>query len=375
MYSLVVLLAILSTLLLVYALRRNERHAWVFYVIVTTLMFYTHVVTVLVFGAHLLFGLLAWRHWPDRRRAMLLSAGALTLPYLPIAAWALRVVGGDVPTWQPSVSFVEAIRIIGIKLAANRSTIEIENRTAVIYALLATTGIVVLARRPNRRLITLLLALLVGVPAVGIYLVSIRNSVFSDRYAITALPAYLTLISAALTAGFRSRVVRPLSVLAMLVIVTLAWIPISEVNRSSAAEKEDWRSAYARVAERAEPDDVILLHPGYIVTTYTYYSQRDQRLQGHPVATIPSFNVNWLTREIMIDLLRIDIAPRTRFWLVQSPDRIPDEDPGNTLESWLDETGKVLYEETLNGVQITLYDLPERWWEPSASVVRYPPDG
>jgi hypothetical protein len=60
----------------------------------------------------------------------------------------------------------------------------------------------------------------------------------------------------------------------------------------------------------------------------------------------------------MIQMIREQAPNATRFWLVQSPDRVPPEDPDHTLERWLALTGTQLYEHEVTGVRVTLYQLP-----------------
>jgi uncharacterized membrane protein len=358
MYAILVLLALGSTLLLVEALLRNRPLWWAGYSIVTSLMFYTHVASVLVFVGQTLYVLASRRQWRGRERGWLAAAAVLTLPYVPIALWALRVVGGGVSTWQPDVGLWDAIHILGVKFAVNRSEPDIERRGAVLYALLATVGAIVWAcrRRPERWWLLLLGG--AATPVVGLYLVSLRQSVFSDRYAVVALPAYLLLVAAAVAWLTRERRLWPLGFLALTALLICAWTPLRDVNRSSQAEKEDWRSAYADVAARAQPGDVLLVHPGYLVTTHTYYAQREPRLAPYPVVTIPTFKVGWLSEPLMIQMIRAQAPNATRFWLVQSPDRVPPEDPDHTLERWLSTAGARLYEHEVTGVRVTLYQLP-----------------
>lgn len=357
MYTMVVLLALLSSLALVEALERNRPLLWAGYAIATTLMFYTHVATVLVFVAQAIYVLLARRAWRGREKGWLVAAAILTLPYVPVAFWASRVVGGSVTTWHTDVGLWGVIRVLGVKMAVNRADPAIEARGAFLYALLALGGVVVLAvrRRPERW--WLLLASLAGVPVIGIYLVSVRQSVFSDRYAIVALPAYLILVSAAVVWLMRGRVTWPVGVLGVFLLLVFAWGPIRDVNRSEAAQKEDWRSAYADLAERAEPGDAIIIHPGYLMTTYEYFRQREPRLDDYPVAAIPSFKVKWLDEPLMVQMLAEQLPGVTRVWLVQSPDRVPADDPDGTLERWLSSSGDVLYEHEVNGVKTTLFRL------------------
>jgi hypothetical protein len=138
------------------------------------------------------------------------------------------------------------------------------------------------------------------------------------------------------------------------------------VNLSTAAEKEDWRSAYALVANQAQPDDVILLHPGYMLTTYQYYSQREPRLEQYEVATIPTFRVNWLDERIMVEQIEKQVGHPERVWFVESPNRIPAEDPDLTLEGWLTEHSSTLLERQVNGVHITLFEVNWSEYEPSS---------
>ena len=103
------------------------------------------------------------------------------------------------------------------------------------------------------------------------------------------------------------------------------------------------------------------MHPGYLITTVEYFNEREPRLRGHTVVALPSFRAEWMTRALMIQLLHEQAGSATRFWLIQSPDRVDDQDPNHTLEGWLAQTGRVIYDERPNGVRVTLYELPPDW--------------
>lgn len=359
MYSLVVLLALASSACLAEALERNRRIWWAAYAIMTTLLFYTHVATVLVFVGQTAYVLATHRRWRGRERGWLVAAGVLTLPYVPIALWAMRVVGGGVQTWQPAVSLWDAVRILGVKFSVNRADTLVETRAALLYVALAVAGAVVLALRRDRQRWWLLLVALSAVPVVGLYLVSLRQSVFSDRYAIVALPAYLILVAAAVVWLIRQRLLWPVSLVVLFLLTSFAWGPLRDVNRSTVAQKEDWRSAYAWVADRAQPGDVLLLHPGYIITTFDYYSQREPRLQQYQVATIPSFSVRWLDEPLMVQMIRDQVGDSRRYWLIESSVRADVEDPDQRLAGWLERRGSLLESHEVNGVYIRLFELHE----------------
>jgi mannosyltransferase len=364
MYTMVVFLALASTWALVMALEKNHRWWWVGYAAVTTLMFYTHVATILVFGAQFLYAIATWRVWPERRRSWAIAIGVLTLPYAPIALWAMRVIGGQADTWHPAVRLWDALEIFAIKFAVDRYEDDIRIWASILYAVLAIGGIAGLAYWRRREKWWLLISLLVVVPIVGLWLVSLQQSVFSDRYGIVALPFYLTLVSGALGWMLRRQYAWPLAVLAMVLLVSFAWAPIRDVNRTESAEKEDWRSAYAWVADRQEPGDVLVVMPGYLITTWDYHQQRDPRLEDVHGFAMGSFTIDWFDESDMMHIMYEEAEGAERIWLVQSPDRAEIDDPDLHLETWLEADGKALADHEVNGVHVTLYELDEplsRW--------------
>jgi uncharacterized membrane protein len=357
MYALIVLLALLSSLLFVEALERNRPIWWAAYVVATTMMFYSHVVSVLVFVAQSLYAVLARRNWRGRERSWLIAAGLLTLPYIPIALWALDVVSGRAYAWQPDVGLWQMTRILATRLTVLRADTVVEDRGALLYAVLALGGIAALAARRARQRYWLLVTSLAVMPPLGLYLASLRQSVFQDRYAIVALPAWLLLVAAALAWLMRGRASWPLGAAAVFLLLAFAWGPLRDVNRSTAAQKEDWRSAYAEVADRSQPGDVYVIIPGYMTTALQYFNQRDPRLHGHVVATVPNVRDTGTTREELIASLQRQIGDATRVWLIKSPDRADPEDPDRYLESWLEQQGSVAFERVLNGAIVRLYVL------------------
>ena len=359
MYSMVVLLALASTYAFVAALETNRKLWWLAYVVSTSLMFYTHVATVLVFAAQSLYAVLSYRQWRGRERSWLIAAAALTVPYLPIAAWAIKVIGGQVVTWQPDVGLWDAIKIFGIKFAVNRYDMTDQIRAAILYAGLAVIGVVALGVMRRRHNWWLLFALLTIVPVLGLWVVSLRQSVFSDRYGIVALPAYLLLIAVAVTWMIRQRVVFPLGIAAMFLLLTFAWGPLRDVNRAQSAQKEDWRSAYAWIGDHAQPGDVILVEPGYMITTYDYFIQRQTGLSQYKALAIPTFRAEWFDQAAMVRMLHDQAGKATRFWLIQSPDRIGAEDPHAILATWLADHGQKLDDHVVNGAEIRLYQLAQ----------------
>ncbi len=364
MYTMVVALALASTWALVMALERNERWWWIGYAAVTTLMFYTHVATILVLGAQFLYAVATWRNWPERQRSWAIAIAVLTLPYVPIAIWATRVISGGADTWHPAVTLSAALETFAIKFAVDRYDDDIRLWASILYAVLAVAGIAGLAYWRRQERWWLLISLLVVVPIIGLWLVSLQQSVFSDRYGIVALPFYLILVAAALGWLLRRRYAWALAVLAMVMLVSFAWAPIRDVNRTESAEKEDWRSAYAWVADRHQPGDALVVMPGYLITTWDYHQQRDPRLQELHGFAMGSFTIDWFDESDMMHIMYEEAEGSERIWLVESPDRALADDPDLHLASRLQDEGQAVDEHEVNGVRVTLYELDEplsRW--------------
>ncbi len=365
MYSIAVLLTLLSTAFFIEALQRNERRWWIGYVIMMTLSFYFHVTTVLIFVAQSVFFVVTWRRWQGRHKAWLISVALLTLPYVPIALWAGRVVLNGANQWQPKVTLWQMTQIEATKFAVNRAKDLItEARGTRIYGLAAALGVLTMgiigwgserrSTRPDRRWV-LMFAMLVALPVLMFYVVTFKQPFFNDRYLIMALPLYLLLVAAGVR-GLESKV-WPLAPILSVGLIAFAWMPLRDINRSNLPQKEDWRGAYAYVLQRAQPNDLLLIDPGYLITTYDYYAEVDPGLSKLKVGTIPSFNVQGFDAHQMAGWVRRE-APGQRIWLIQNPDRVPGDDPNHELQKWLESGGPPQDHYVFDGVDVALYELP-----------------
>lgn len=370
MYSIAVLLTLLSTLFFIEALRRNGRWWWAAYVIAMSLSFYTHVTTVLIFVGQCAFFLITWRRWQGRHKSWLVAVALLTLPYLPIALWAGRVVLGAAHTWQAKVTLWQMIQIEGTKWAVNRDYVWMEIRGRLIYGCLAGLGLLggfLTARRreSNARWAALFTSLIV-LPVILFWILTFKQPLFNDRYLIMSLPAYLILV--ALGIRFLERRIWPLAIFAMVFVIAYAWVPLRDINRSSLPQKEDWRGAYSTLVAHAQSKDLIVIEPGYLVTTYDYYAEHIDSLGAVKITTIPYLTTPGFDAQQMAGMIR-KAAPGDRVWLVVSPDRIDGVDPQHQLQGWLQRGGKPLFNQVFNGVTIDLYKLPPKSDDPGPGQV------
>lgn len=371
MYALVVAATLASTLLLVLAVRDDARGRWIAYVIATTIALYLHVMAVLIVAAQAAWLLLRQRQaeTPGRRRWIALAA--LTLPYLPIALWELRFIFGRGATWHRPIGLRDFLLVSFSHFTSGiRAGQATEICALLLFGALAMLGALPLAWRHGTWPVpflalwprTTLLVGLVAVPMVIFFLVTLLHPLFADRYLIVVTPALILLVAGGLVA--LERLAWPVAVGTLALVLAVSWLPLREVNLALTAQKEDWRSAYERIAAHAHPNDAVIVAPGYLQTTFEYYALRDQRLRTIPWLTVPTEYIDGSTDDRQLDLyLQQATAGYERVWLVLSPDRLADIDPfdrqsdcqPDRLRYWYCYYAHQIDERVLNGVWLGLY--------------------
>jgi 4-amino-4-deoxy-L-arabinose transferase-like glycosyltransferase len=210
MYTLILALALLA----IYSLRRALEGGgwpwWLAQIAGTTLAFYSHILAALLILVQVLL-YFAW--WPQARRrwrAALVSLACLTLPYLPLLAWQVPLALKTRETgfhpyalnqmvvillngwstgvtswgrpWGPALMGLLAVGGFG---AAFSDIVPSSDRTAQESR---GTGI-----GDHLALIIWLL-----IPVLCVWLISLRQPLFTDRYLIWSSPAFYLLVACAL---------------------------------------------------------------------------------------------------------------------------------------------------------------------------------
>ncbi len=413
MYAIIVLTTIASTLALVRADRLDRPRPWIIYVVVTTLALYLHVLTALVLVAQAVWlvgksavgsrqsaekvydkqvvgsvGAAATQPSADRRppsadslptadrrlpthRYRWLALAALTLPYLPIGLWELQFVRGGSVTWHRPIGPLSYLRDLFTKYATGvRADEGTALRGVLLFGALAFLGALPIAWRqrpwaapalaPRPRAGLLLCCALV--PVGLFYLLSLVRPLYADRYLIIVTPAFILLVAGGLL--LLERRAWPVASVAIALILATSWVPLRDVNLAVAAQKEDWRGAYAEIAAHRHPNDAIIVHPGYVDTTLDYYKQRDPRLADIPVLTIPAEYFDGTRDENALDLyLQRLTAGYERVWLLISPDRLAMLDPfdskgdcqADRVRNWYCYNAHQIEQREFNGVWLGLY--------------------
>lgn len=278
MYTLVVALALLSMERYVAALQRGGWARWLGYVVATSLLFYVHFVAALIVPAQVLaFPLLRGEVRRARWKGWLLSLGALILPYLPLLAWQwplLRTAGETGYLFVPLSDMV-------LSLLTSYSLGVIQHGTfwalLPFVALLLAVGLRWRAPAPGGADLAFLLPWLV-VPVVGLFLVTLLRPIYTARYLIFVLPAYLLLLAAGLRAVARiSRFVA-----AGLLVAVLALNVWGLGLQARTPVKADFRAATAYLSARLSPGDLLLFQIPYGRHSFEYYLERQAEMAGRP---------------------------------------------------------------------------------------------
>jgi len=287
MYSLVVALSLASLYGYLVALRRNRWYHWLAYLAATTAAFYVHLIAALLIPAQvLIFALGSWDH-RARYKPWLLSLTALTLPYLPLLAWQLPALRQVVDTGYRLFSPPEML----LSLLADYSLGVAPSVTiwaVAFFVVLLAAGLFLLARIPTagrRRTALWVLLCWLFVPLFAFFLLNLRRPMFTTRYLIFILPAYLLLLAAGVAAV--GRLWRPLALLSLAALLALNGLGLRSQVRTPL--KADFRAATYYLVERLAPEDLVLFHIPYGRYSFDYYLDRWSDLHpGSPSPFLPS---------------------------------------------------------------------------------------
>jgi mannosyltransferase len=327
MYTLVLALAVVA----IYALRRAIEGGglnlpkgavwrwWAVQVIATSLAFYTHILAALLVPVQMLLYFI-W--WPQARRqwvGALLSLACLTLPYLPLAVWqapsvfqvrdtgfpphplgemaqillsgwSLGMVGWG---WPWGMVLMAALAVWGLVGFPERTLAKAGQRapgqeglceSEIAPASEQSTTFARVMKRVAGRLA--LLGWLVT-PLLAVWLISLRQPLFTDRYLIWTAPAFYSLIGLGLASLWRcgdcdrggasrdftprSRCALSRAAVLLLVSIILVFNGVSLWRQATVPTKSDFRAAAAYVADRRTSGELIVFQIPHGRYTFDYY--------------------------------------------------------------------------------------------------------
>ncbi len=365
MYSLVVLLSLLSSYLLVRALESSRLLLWATYTLVTTLAMSVHIFAALLVPWHALLVLLTIRQRPRALAPWLVSLGLLTLPYLPLAIRRLAAVAAPETLNRQFTGPTDPLGMLAVMAREYGTLFDQAPATLIAAGFLGLTvlGLLAVAERSSQRkdwYPVLFVLLGIGVPLLAAYaLVLLGLPLFSPRYLIITLPQFYLLWAAAL--GFLWVRARPLAAVIMAVFALLNGARWAQTAVGGERYREDWRAATAHVERRYQEGDVVLLLHDPAQNAFRYYQTVPLHLAsldggaGRPP-----------------DPGRAPGEPASgRAWLVVAYFEAADTPPA---ERWLDGWSRPVTQDWASGIMINQYltdQRPSRLIEPSDGAITF----
>jgi hypothetical protein len=244
-YALVVLLASISCALWV-RLPDAPRRVWIGTVIATTLLLWTHYLTVLLIAAQAVTMARSKRWWTAMG-----AAAVLFLPWAPIAWGHVTRVSGNF--WlQPPDGETVRVAFQGFCYYTDDWTFEdwrVRQAQMILWAIVLALGAIAAHRKLS------IVGSLVVVPPLLEILVSVHRPIF---YARTML--YVT-IGLCVLAGFAAAALRSRAAATALVASLVVVSGIGLLYQRAWIEKEDWRGAAQVIERNRRPGDGLITSP------------------------------------------------------------------------------------------------------------------
>ena len=372
MYAALTVLVPASLLLTVEVARRGGWWRWGLLYVITSLCFYTHLLAALIVPVQALWLLiLPWA--PSRPRRRWLGVGlylaALILPYLPLLRWQAPTWLS--PTYQTGHPFVPLGDILLVLISAfSRGVLPVEQPVTLLPYLLGLTAGAILwpLEARNRttegsigrwRVVALLLIWLL-LPPLAVYGVSLGMPLFTDRYLIWAMPAFLAL--AALGVIALARTWRPLGWVTLGAILALNLL--SAGVQVARPVKSDVRAAARYVMAHRQSDDLVIYQIPHIRYTFSYYASgfASGFASGRNDPNAPAFlgvdglyTNNGMSEAEAANRMVSETAAAKAVWLIAS--EAPMWDQRGLTARWLADHATPALHADFERVSVTRYEL------------------
>jgi len=382
MYTLMTALTLLAHWCWLTGISHGGWRIWLVYLGTVSVCLYIHLLSIIIIPLHLLWFLIAWpqsrRHW----RGYSFALAGLTLPYLPFVWWQWAMLTspqkltgfnftplaemlytllmnhsyGLLP--PPPIFRLLPIFFLGaVGLLLGVGTMVEQAKTAELPPA-QTTGLA-----PWRRYFLLISWLLL--PIATIYALSLRQPVYTDRYIIWIAPAALILLALGIQTLYQNsgRLALPLIVILLLYTLGL-WLQMGWRQKSETI-KYDLRSAIHYVAERRQPETLLILQIPHLEFSYRYYTsdnfpglfERSDARLGRWVGGL------WTNGGLPDDQAQVQAdqemqqltAGVQELWVLSS--EVEMWDTRHLMAGWLDQHGRLLESAEFHGVQARHYQL------------------
>jgi mannosyltransferase len=369
MYGALTLLVPLSLWLTVEAVQRGGLWRWLLLYSVTTLCLYTHLLAVLVVPVQALWLLIVPSAWRPAQRwiTAIVYPTVLFLPYLPLLRWLAGMWLSPFETGHPFVPLGDILAVLAV--AYSRGVLPVKAPISLLPALLAlVAGLGLWASGPSTQRISsgppalgdrwrvvTMLAVWLFLPPLAVYCISLGMPVFTDRYLIWCMPAFLALASLGTVA--LARVWRPLG--ATVLVAMLAASLAGTWAQSSRPIKSDFRSAARFVLDHQQPGDLLIFQIPYSRYAFSYYSNAGKPEEPSTTGKLPwmdgPFTNNGVNEVAVAEQMARGTAGSRAAWLIAS--EVPMWDQRELTRAWLSDNGKVTDQADFARVSVIHYDL------------------
>ena len=281
MYSMLVLVTLVSQYFFMTVVDSGRRSAWIGYAASAVVGIYTHYFFAFVLLAQGIYVLLMWRRLP--RTAVVRMAGVAALVGAAYLPWFLYFrSNGSASETRPNLpepSSVDYSNVYSQFLFGFQSdtinTILVSTWPLLVLGALASVRVGVRLDRA-----TAYLVVAAFVPVLLAFVVShLVTPFFLSRYMIAALPALLLLVIR-FTSSLSMPVARGLA--AVLLAVTVLGTVVQAANPETPVD-EDYRTAAELIEESATPQDVVVLSSSFTVYPFEYYYDGAARVETLPL--------------------------------------------------------------------------------------------
>jgi len=363
-YSMLILASALLVWTLLRALRSGTRGAWLLFTGVALISIFVHRLALLsLAGAAFVIALHLWRLSAGfaRWRAVLWAIGALALSVIGVVGVILATRDERMGNERSAVGMVEGLWFTFAHFSLNRWPDELQGYLSVPtliwllpFGALTIWGAALLLHdmHAGRDSAGVVLGLFLA-PLALFAVVHTLAPVYEARYAAPAFPAWLLTLAYPLlvrngdiNGARQSRRSAVHSVSTALMVISLIACALALVQPgkglfSGDPVKEQWREAVAALAARVHPDDLVLVHPHYVMPMYAYYAPRVTSDPLPQPVTFPVFaegdtcGIVNPTRQQMLECIRRRFEPffneqatgKKRALLLIAPDHARTVDP------------------------------------------------
>ena len=351
-YSILVAL-VLGAVLLTWSAAQNRRwQRWVWAGCLWWLALFAHYFAALALASVLLALILAPQTRTRWRAGLWMSAG-ITLAQLPWLAYIAPLLVGHSKSWISAAGGLEVLwRLLTVFSAGQMSAGASEVSQAIgalVLAALLVGGSVILLRRAVPAA-AWVLALASGTPLL-LWLISFYRPVFTEHYALVAVPGVCLLAAASLSglaaAGWWGNVGRSF---AYTTFITISFLSLSNYYFDPRYSKSpDWRAVSDYLVRTARADEVVALNlPD---PAFYYYYRAPMPVEAVPAAALPEFGAAAAAAQLAH--LR-DSYAHIRFFFAPSPLYDPDGFAGEWLQACCEKTD----DNFVAGFRVQTFDTP-----------------